>query len=161
MKKIFLVFSVFFMVMISTQAQTFQKFWLGFQKEMNNKEAMLNQIYFPYSYSCNYLGDGEISNEQFSKDGPEIFINSNAFIKNSFSKIIYPTIQSLSIEIYNNGYLNEYLKNQFLKKFSTLNDIYVISEKGNENDGIGYKAYFKKINTSFVFIGFEGQEQGD
>ena len=70
----------------------------------------------------------KISNEQFSKDGPEIFINSNAFIKNSFSKIIYPTIQSLSIEIYNNGYLNEYLKDQFIKKFSNLNDIYVISD---------------------------------
>ena len=126
---------------------------------MNNKEAMLKQIDFPYSYSFNYR-DGEISIEQFSKVCGESFPREFP-IKVRLSKIDYPTIQDLSIENYNNGYLNEYLKDQFIKKFSNLNDIYVISEKGNENDGIGYKAYFKKINTSFVFIGFEGVEQGD
>ena len=158
MKKLFLVFNILFTCICSTQAQTFNEFWLRFQKEMNNKEAMLRQIDYPYSYSSNYLSDGEITKEQFSKEGPEIFVNGNAFIKTTFNKSSYPTI---SIKKYNNGYLNEYLKIQFLRKFSNLNDIYVISEKGNENDGIGYKAYFKKTNTSFAFIGFEGQEQGD
>jgi hypothetical protein len=128
---------------------------------MISKDTMLVKISFPYSYSCNYLDDGEITKEQFSKDGTEIFINGNAFIRNTFSTEEYPTIKSLSIELYEGGYLNDYLKNQFLKKYKNLNEIWVIAEIGNEDSAIGYKAYFKKINETFLFIGFEGQEQGD
>jgi hypothetical protein len=161
MKKALLILNMIFACICITQAQAFNEFWLRFQKDMNNTEALIKQIDFPYYYSCNYLGDGEITKQQFSKDGPIIFVNGNAFISRLFNEGNYPTIESLSIFKFNNGYLNEYLKTAFLNKFGNLNDIYVISEKGNENEAIGYKAYFRKNNTSFAFIGFEGYEQGD
>ena len=161
MKKILLAGFLFFTSVSTVNAQTFSQFWLDFQNHMTSKEYMLNRISFPYSYSCNYLGNGEISKEKFSKEGVDIFVNGNAFIRGTFSKQNYPNIKSLSIGHFKDGYINNFLKTQFLKKYGDLNDIYYISEIGNEVKSIGYKAYFKKINGSFLFIGFEGQEQGD
>lgn len=161
MKKILLASFLLFNYVSSIKAQTFNQFWINFQENINTKDSMLNRISFPYSYSCNYLGDGEIAKEQFYKEGTGIFINGNAFISNTFSKGNYPTIKSLSISLYKDNYLNDYLKTQFFKKYGNLNEIYFVSEIGNENEAIGYKAYFKKIKDTFLFIGFEGQEQGD
>ena len=142
-------------------AQSFEEFWLTFQKKMVSKTAILPHISFPYTYSCNYLSDGQVSREEFLEHGIEIFINGNAFISNCFSEINYPSIEDISIQILEDGYINEYLKTQFLEQYGNLNDIYYLSEIGNENDAIGYKAYFKRIEENFYFIGFEGQEQGD
>lgn len=161
MKKIILSSFLLLISFCKINAQTFNQFWLNFQKNINYKDSMLFRISFPYYYSCNYLDDGEISKEQFSKEGTKIFVNGNAFISNTFNRKNYPTIKSLSIRLYRDNYLNEYLKNQFLKKYGDLNEIYFISEIGNENEAIGYKAYFKKIKGTYFFIGFEGQEQGD
>jgi hypothetical protein len=161
MKKIIFISFILIVSISKSNAQTFTQFWINFQKNINSKDSMLVRVSFPYSYSCNYLGDGEITKEQFSKDGTEIIVNGNAFISNTFSVITYPSIESLSIKLYKDGYLNDYLKTQFLKKYGNLNEIYFIAEKGNEDSAIGYKAYFKKIKETFLFIGFEGEEQGD
>lgn len=141
----------------SVAIQTFDGFWVIFQKNMGVKDYSLKNISFPYSYSCNYLGQGEISRQQFEKEGTEIFVNGNAYISNTF----YEGNLILSVGKYNGGYINDYLKEQFLSKYGNLSDIYFVAEEGNENDSIGYKAYFLKIDNEFKFIGFEGIEKGD
>jgi len=163
MKKIFaLLFIIIccnasFAQVKSTGSQSFSLFWSTFQKNLKVKTYLLSNISFPYFYSCNYLDPGKITKKEFEEQGIEIFVNGNAFISYSLDL----PLGSLSIKTYTNLYMDEYLKNNFLKTYGNLSDVYVISEKGNENDPIGYKAYFKLINGEFKFIGFEGQEQGD
>lgn len=144
-------------------SQSFNEFWMDFQKNMDSKEYSLTNISFPYFYNCSYFseGGGEISIDMFKESGPEIFINGNAYISNSLSNRIFPTSNDLSIKAYDGGYMDDYLKSMFLNTHKDLNEIHVVSEKGNENDAIGYKAYFKKIAGSYKFIGFEAYEFGD
>ena len=139
---------------------SFNQFWVTFQKNLNVKTYLLSNINFPYFYSCNYMDPGFITKEQFQEQGVEIFMNGNAFISKNFS-LKYSPPGSKSVKVYTNQYMDEYLKDSFQKAFGNLNGIYVISEKGNEKQQIGYKAYFKLIHGSYKFIGFEGQEEGD
>jgi hypothetical protein len=140
----------------SILAQEFNTFWASFNKQIKNKDYLIKKIDFPYAYSCNYLSDGEISKAMFQEMGTEVIMNGNAFISNCFF-----TLQ-ISKTKYKNGYINDYLKDFFIKKFSNLDNLYVISEKGKEEVSSGYKAYFQKSGTEFYFVGFEGQQdQGD
>jgi len=164
MKKIFaLLFIIIcsnasFAQVKSTGSQSFSLFWSTFKKNLKVKTYLLSNISFPYFYSCNYFAEpGQITKKEFEEQGIQIFVNGNAFISYSLDQ----PPEYLSIKTYSNQYMDEYLKNNFLKAYGNLSDVYVISEKGNENDPIGYKAYFKLINGAFKFIGFDGQEQGD
>jgi hypothetical protein len=140
----------------SSYAQEFNTFWTSFNKQIKNKDYLIKKIDFPYAYSCNYLGDGEISKAMFQEQGTEVIMNGNAFISKSFF-----TLQ-ISKTKYKNGYINAYLKDFFIKKFSNLDNLYVICEKGKEEVSSGDKAYFQKSGTEFYFVGFESQqEQGD
>lgn len=167
MKKIFLILftticcSTSFAQTKSANSPAFNQFWEIFQKNLKVKTYLLSNINFPYFYNCNYFAEpGQITREQFQEQGPEIFMNGNAFISNNFS-LQYNPPGSLSTKVYSNQYMDEYLKDSFQKAFGNLSGIYVVSEKGKEGEPIGYKAYFKLIDGSFKFIGFEGQEEGD
>ncbi len=140
----------------ASYAQEFNTFWASFNKKITNKEYVITKIDFPYAYSCSYLSDGEISKAMFQENGTEVIINGNAFISSCF---IGSQVSKMK---YKNGYINEYLKDFFIKKFLNLDNLYVISEKGKEEVSSGYKAYFQKSGTEFYFVGFEGQQdQGD
>jgi hypothetical protein len=139
----------------ASYAQEFNTFWVSFNKQIQNKEYLLKKIDFPYAYSCNYLSDGEISKAMFQEMGTKVIMNGNAFISNCFFGV------QVSKMKYKNGYINEFLKEFFIKKFSNLDNLYVISEIGKEEESAGYKAYFQKSGAEFYFIGFEGQEEGD
>jgi hypothetical protein len=139
---------------------------------MASKTYSMNNISFPYYYRCNYFTfidengftqyvKGEITQSMFDKEGTGLFINGNAYISTVFSKSSYPTSSNISVGKYNGGYMDEYLKSRFFNKYGSLNEIYFVSERGNENQCAGYKAYFIKMGNTFKFIGFEGEEQGD
>lgn len=165
MKKILFVVSLsLFAATVNAQTTAdFTNFFRKFQKIMNKKDSVMKYIDFPYAYDCNYFSEpGQITKAQFQKDGPSLFINGNAFIANTFTVSNYPDLKRLKLKAHKSGdYISSFLEAEFLKRYGTLDGVFVVAEIDTESFGEGYKAYFKKINNSFMFIGFEGQEVGD
>lgn len=146
---------------INAASEEFVNFWQTFQSKMNNKDSILPHIAFPYAVSCSYLDAVDVTKSQFEKDGPTLFVNGNAFISGTFSPEFYPKLKGLCIIPYiKNGYIDNTLQSNFESRFGDLNDIFIVSEFGNQDEQIGTKAYFKKINGKFQFIGFESVETG-
>jgi hypothetical protein len=152
---------------VNAAPKQFYDFWNTFKAKMNNTDSIKPLIHFPYGLNCNYLDVKQITLEDFSKYGTEVFGGGNAFIKNTFSDYAYPKNKGLFFgqmfcdEGSYLSYISEELKNHFITQFGNLNGIYVVSELSDYYQASGYKAYFRAKDDSFEFIGFEGLEQGD
>jgi hypothetical protein len=147
---------------INAANEDFISFWNSFQSKMDIKDSILPYISFPYAVSCSYLDATSVSKTDFDRNGPAVFVNGNAFISGVFSAQFYPNLKGLYVAPYlKNGYMDSNLSSVFESRFGNLDDIFVISEIGKQDEQIGTKAYFKKINAQFMFIGFESVETGE
>jgi hypothetical protein len=137
-------------------------FWKAFQSNMKNKDSITPHIYFPYAISCNYLENTLVTANEFSKHGTEIYVNGNAFIAGTFSPEFYPDLKGLYVGPYKpNRYMDSGIAEKLTGIHGNLENIIVVSELGKDQEQMGYKAYFKKINGTYKFIGFEGFEGGE
>jgi hypothetical protein len=80
---------------VNAAPKQFYDFWNAFKAKMNNKDSIKPLIHFPYGLNCNYLGEKQITLDDFSKYGTEVFGGGNAFIKNTFSDYAFPKNKGL------------------------------------------------------------------
>lgn len=146
---------------LNVAPKRFMDFWETFQSKMSITDSVIKLIDFPYAVNCNFLDVSNISLYEFKENGVDVFVNGNAFIKNTFSTMNHPKNKGLFFGKQSGLYINEYLSAGFTEKYGDLRNIYVISELAHYNEEGGYKAYFHESNGTFHFIGFEGMEQGD
>jgi hypothetical protein len=147
---------------VNAAPEDFLTFWKTFQSKMKDKDSIIPHIYFPYAISCNYLDNSYVTANEFSNEGTEIYVNGNAFIANTFSPEFYPDLKGLFVGPYKpNRYMDTNLAEKLNEFHGNLDNIIVVSELGKDQEQVGYKAYFKKTNGSYKFIGFEGFSEGD
>lgn len=148
--------------MLNAAPKRFLDYWTDFQSHLNTKDSIISFISFPYGIDCNYLYDvTSVTEQDFNENGIDVFVNGNAFISNTFSSMNYPKNKGLYFGLFMGGYMSENIKSFITNKYGDLENIYIVSELPNFEQGSGYKAYFRETNGSFKFIGFEGIEQGD
>jgi hypothetical protein len=141
----------FILNMFSASSQDFNQFWSAFKKNIDNKEFLLNKIDFPYIGYTNYLQDDitTINKKDFQEHGPEIYANGNAFPVRMLARM-----SDVTLEKYDNHSIFDALESEFLKKYKSLGNLYIV-------DGGDTKAYFIKKAEDYFFIGFQSLELGD
>ena len=147
---------------VNAAPEDFNVFWNSFQSKMKEKDSIIPHISFPYAISCSYLDNRYVSLDEFKKQGSDVFVNGNAFIAGVFSPQIYPNMKGLHIGTYKpNRYIDANLSEKLTEFHGNLENIIVVSELGKDQQETGYKAYFRKFNGTYKFIGFEGFEVGE
>ncbi len=147
---------------VNAAPEDFLTFWKSFQSKMKDKDSITPHIFFPYAISSNYLDNQLVNTNDFSKYGTDIYVNGNAFIANTFTAEFYPDLKGLYVGPHKpNRYMDTDLAEKLTEIHGNLDNIIVVSELGKDQEQVGYKAYFKKTNGSYKFMGFEGFSEGD